>query len=345
MITRSRSIFFLLLVAGLLWMGFEYTKIHNSDNTVVIYSSRKENLLSEVLSQFSKETGLKIKYVEDEAPQLILRIKSEEKHPSADIFLTADAANLILSKKMEILDRINSDFLTQRIPESFRNEFWVGLTKRARIFAYNKNLVSQDQLNSYIDLADPKWANSILVRSSTSPYNQSLIAFMIATNGEQATRLWVRGLVKNMARKPSGGDIDQIYAVAAAEGKIAIVNSYYLARILASDDPKDKKAASSIGIFFPNQSSGGTMMNISGGAIVKGAPHKDNALKLLEFLAGDYAQSVYAKVNHEYPIVQNIEISDELKKWNKFLESNLPLSKLEEFSGLAVKIAQEEGWS
>lgn len=204
---------------------------------------------------------------------------------------------------------------------------------------YNKESVDPKELSTYEDLADEKWKGKILVRSSTSPYNRSLIAFMIAKNGFEKTKEWVSGIVSNMARKPSGGDTDQIYAVAAGEGNVAIVNSYYFARILSSENKKN--ITEKLGAFFPSD---GVMVNLSGAAVTKNAKHRENAIALLEFLVSRQAQELYAKKNQEYPIVEGIETSDTLKSWGNYPQSDLPISELEKHLFEAVMIADECKW-
>ncbi|MGL5029403.1 MAG: extracellular solute-binding protein, partial [Wolbachia pipientis] len=221
-------------------------------------------------------------------------------------------------------------------------DYWFGLTKRARILVYNKESVDPKDLSTYEDLANEKWKGKILVRSSTSPYNRSLIAFMIANNGFEKTKEWVSGIVSNMARKPSGGDTDQIYAVAAGEGDVAIVNSYYFARILSSENKKN--VADKLGAFFPNRNDHGVMVNISGAAVTKNAKNRENAIVLLEFLVSKQAQELYAKKNQEYPIIEGVETSDILKSWGNYSQSDLPLSELEKHLFEAVMVADECKW-
>ena len=343
---RSFAILLCCIFIGL-GVGFWYSQ-HNATGVQVVnvYSSRKEELLRDLFKKFSKQTGVEVKYINDEAAQLIARMESEGPYSKADVFLTADAVNLILAKKKGLLQPVRSGVLEKAIPEVYRDHdgYWFGLTKRARVIVYNKDMVSANDLSTYEDLANPKWKGSILVRSSSSPYNQSLLAFMIANNGVTATRQWVRGLVKNFARKPSGGDTDQIYAAAAGEGAIAIVNSYYWGRVSASTTAANRKVAEKLAVFFPNQKGTGVMMNISGGAVAKHAKNKESAIKLLEFLVSEDAQRIYADANQEYPIVRGVPSSDVLRSWGKFRESRLPLGDLEKYTGEAVRVADEEGW-
>ncbi|MGL9759274.1 MAG: extracellular solute-binding protein [Wolbachia sp.] len=336
---KKAFIFTFLIAVVLIVITYLYRN-NGTDNSQVVnvYSSRKEELVRTLFDEFTKDTGIKVRYIIDDYSQLLARI---ENGGEADLFLTADAVNLILAKKRELLSQVDSEALKNAIPAKFRDseDYWFGLTKRARILVYNRESVDPKELSTYEDLANEKWKGKILVRSSTSPYNRSLIAFMIAKNGFEKTKEWVSGIVSNMARKPSGGDTDQIYAVAAGEGDVAIVNSYYFARILSS---KDKKSVvDKLGAFFPND---GVMVNISGAAVTKNAKNRENAIALLEFFVSKQAQELYAKKNQEYPIVEGIEISDVLKSWGNYPQSDLPISELEKHLFEAVMIADECKW-
>lgn len=340
---KKFSIAVVILLATLALIYFQNQKLNSSDEVVNVYSTRKEELMSSLFDEFTKETGIKINYINDDYAQLLTRIESEN---NGDLFLTADVTNLISAKKRGLLSKVDSKILTEVIPENFRDseDYWFGLTKRTRILVYNKELIDANMLSTYEDLANPKWKGKILTRSSSSPYNQSLIAFMIATDGLEYTKEWIKGLVYNFARKPSGGDIDQIYAAAAGEGAIAIVNSYYFARVLASDKAYDKKASKKLKIFFPNQNSNGVMVNISGGAVIKNAKNKDNAIKLLEFLISKKAQLLYTEMNHEYPIRDDVEMSPILKTWGYYKQSDLLLEELDKYSNESIMIADQCGW-
>jgi len=248
---KKAFIFTSLIAIILIVITYLYRNDGTNDSQVVnVYSSRKEELVRTLFDEFTKNTGIKVRYIIDDYSQLLSRM---ENGGEADLFLTADAINLILAKKRGLLSQVDSEVLKSVIPARFRDseDYWFGLTKRARILVYNKESVDPKDLSTYEDLANEKWKGKILVRSSTSPYNRSLIAFMIANNGFEKTKEWVSGIVSNMARKPSGGDTDQIYAVAAGEGDVAIVNSYYFARILLSENKKN--VADKLGAFFPNR--------------------------------------------------------------------------------------------
>ena len=341
----KRALIFTFLIAVVLIVVTCLYKNSETDNSQVVnvYLSRKEELVRTLFDEFTKDTGIKVRYIVDDYSQLLSRM---ENGGEADLFLTADAVNLILAKKRDLLSQVDSEALKNAIPAKFRDneDYWFGLTKRTRILVYNKESADPKDLSTYEDLANEKWKGRILVRSSTSPYNRSLIAFMIANDGFEKAKEWVCGIVSNMARKPSGGDTDQIHAVAAGEGDVAIVNSYYFARILSSGHGNKRNIIDKLGVFFPNQNDNGVMVNISGAAVTKNAKNRENAITLLEFLVSKQAQELYAKKNQEYPIVEGVETSDVLKSWGNYPQSDLPLSKLEEHLLEAVMIADECKW-
>lgn len=209
---------------------------------------------------------------------------------------------------------------------------------------YAPDRVNESDLDSYIDLADKKWANRICVRSSSNVYNQSLVAAMIANYGLEKAERWATGLVNNFARPPKGGDRDQIKAVAAGVCDVALVNNYYLAGMLESSQKSEVVAANKIKLFWPNQDGRGAHMNVSGAGVLKPAKHKKEAIQLLEFLVSDYAQQWYADTNHEYSIKPDIESSSVLKSWGKFKADDLNLSLLGKYNTDAVLLMDRVGW-
>lgn len=313
-------------------------------NEVNVYSSRKEILVKDLFDEFSRTHGVKVNYITDDASKLIARMESEGELTKADLFMCADVTHLILAEQRNLLEGVRSQILQDAIPFNLRSDVWFGLTERARVIVYAKDRVDVKDLDTYEGLSAPKWKGKVLVRSSNSPYNQSLLSSIIADDGERTARAWVRGLVENFARSPQGGDIDQIRAVAAGEGDVAIVNSYYYARLLASDIKSDQEIAKKVGIFFPNQKDRGTMMNISGAGVVKNARNKANAIALLEFMVSPVAQEVYAHKNQEYPVLQSIKLSPILAGWPPYKKDEASLKKISRNMKQAVNIADEEGW-
>jgi iron(III) transport system substrate-binding protein len=209
---------------------------------------------------------------------------------------------------------------------------------------YDRDSVSPDDISNYEDLADPRWTNEICIRSSSNIYNQSLVASMIAHHGMEATQEWAEGLVANFARPPQGGDRDQIRAVAAGQCQLAVANTYYLAGMITSGIEADVEVAKQIGVLWPNQDGRGAHMNVSGAGVLVNAPNRDSAVRLMEFLTGDFAQQWYAERNGEYPVRQDVDTSDVLRRFGDFKADNLGLEKLGEHNAEAVRLMDRAGW-
>ena len=313
---------------------------------VNVYSARKEALIKPLLVKFTEKTGIKVNLVTGKADTLIKRLEHEGKFSPADLIITTDAGRLFRAKSKQLVQPMQSDILDALSPESYRDpeHSWYGLSVRARPIIYHKDHVKPEQLSTYEDLANPKWKQKICIRSSNNIYNQSMLASMIAASSAEQTEQWAKGFVKNFARPPKGGDRDQVKAVAAGLCDIAIVNTYYLAQMQHSKDKMQTLAANKVAIFWPNQNDRGSHVNISGAAITTSSKHPKEALKLLEYLAGDDAQSWYANTNQEYPIRNNIKASDILTSWGTFKADQLNLSELGKRNADAVKIMDRAGW-
>jgi len=315
-------------------------------STVSNISARKEALIKPLLDVYSEEVGVKINLVTGKADALIKRLELEGRNSPADILLTVDVGRLYRAKQAGLLQPIYSKILTESIPENYRDAegYWFGLSLRSRVIVYAKNRTSSDSLSTYEALAEPMWKGQLCVRSSSNIYNQSLVASLLAHHGVAVTEKWAKGLVSNFARNPKGGDRDQIKAVAVGQCKLALVNSYYLASMLNSNIDREVKAANEVALFWPNQAGRGAHVNISGIGITRSAKHRDDAIRLLEFLTGDAAQQWYAKTNYEYPIREQVSISNYLKQWGGFKADALNLSKLGEFNSEAVRLMDRVGW-
>jgi iron(III) transport system substrate-binding protein len=313
---------------------------------VNIYSYRKEALIRPLLDAFTEKTGIEVNLLTGKADVLLQRLKSEGMNSPADVLLTVDAGRLVRAKEAGVLQPIKSETLESLVPAKLRDPegYWVGLSQRARVILRSKDRVEEGAIETYDDLADPKWKGKICIRSSGNIYNQSLLASLIANEGEETAENWAKGVVANMARKPQGGDRDQIKAVAAGECDIAVANTYYYAGMLEDERGDQREAAEKVAIVFPNQEDRGTHVNISGGGVTKSAKHKDEAVKLLEFLASDDAQALYAQVVNEYPLRDDIELDATLKGWGAFKADDLDLVKLGELNGEAVRIFDRAGW-
>jgi len=253
---------------------------------------------------------------------------------------------LVRAKNLGLLQPVTSPLLIKQIPSEMRDldGYWYGLTVRARALIYSKDRVKQNQLSTYEDLAHKKWRGRIVVRSSNNIYNQSLLASIIAANGELDAYKWAKSVRSNMARSPRGSDRDQARAVASGLADVAIMNTYYLGVMANSSDKKDQDVVKKIAVFFPNQKGRGTHINVSGAGITKSSKNKEEALKFLEFLTNENSQKVFSSANYEYPLKINEHNSTILKSWGQFKYDPLSLSVLGEKNTQAVKIFDRAGW-
>ncbi|MGD8349266.1 MAG: Fe(3+) ABC transporter substrate-binding protein [Gammaproteobacteria bacterium] len=318
-----------------------------SDAPVVnIYSARKEALILPLLKRFQEQTGIEFRLVTGKADGLLKRLQIEGRASPADVFITVDAGRLQRAKEAGLLQQIDDPVLEERIPPNLRDRDnqWFGLSQRARVIFYVKDTVDPSELSTYEALADDKWRGRICMRSSNAIYNQSLVASMIEADGVEKTEAWAKKLVENFARKPAGGDTDQLRAAAAGLCDIAVANTYYYGRLLDSDKEKDRKAASRLGIFWPNQDGRGAHVNVSGAGVTKHSKHRDAAIKLLEFLVNDESQAWYAKINDEYPVVDGVKIPETLKSFGEFRSDSLNLTLLGENNRAAVELMDRAGW-
>ena len=313
---------------------------------VNIYSARKEDLIKPLLVQFENATNIKVNLITGKADALLQRIISEGKNSPADLLITTDAGRLYRAQKANVLQAIQSEILEESIPEQFREPegYWYGLTLRARPIIYAVDRINPAQLSTYEALTNSTWKGQICIRSSDNIYNQSLVASLIASSNEKQTQEWANAFVKNFARPPVGGDRDQIKAVAAGQCNIAIVNNYYLGKMLTSNDQDQQIAAHKVKIFWPNQYDRGTHVNISGAAVTASSKNKQAAINLLEFLVSDDAQRWYAEKNLEYPIKPGVQPSEILKSWGEFKADALSLHKLGELNAKAVIIMDRAKW-
>jgi iron(III) transport system substrate-binding protein len=313
---------------------------------VNVYSARHYDADIKLFELFTKETGIKVNVVEDEADKLIQRIKAEGANSPADLFVTVDAGRLWRAQEANVLQPVRSEALERLVPTELREPggFWYGLTKRVRLVMVNKDKVRDGEIKRYEDLADPKWKGRVCMRSSNAVYNQSLVGSMIVADGLPATERWAKALVANFAKPPRGGDIDQIMSVAAGECDVTLANNYYLARLVHSPKQGERDAAAKIAVVFPNQGDRGTHSNISGAGVVRSAPHKENAVKLLEFLASDQAQKLVADENYEFPIRDALPVQVTLASWGQFKSDAMNAAIFGRNNGDALKLMDRAGW-
>ena len=313
---------------------------------VNVYTHRHYEADQKLFDMFTEATGIKVNVVSASADELIQKLELEGANSPADVLITVDAGRLHRAESKGLLQPVSSETLNTNIPAKFRDPegYWFGLTFRARILAYSTERVNPEELTTYEGLTEAKWKGRILTRSSENIYNQSLLASIIANVGKEGAEQWAAGLLANMARTPKGSDRDQVKAVAAGEGDVAIVNTYYIGIMLNDANEEERKAAEKIAIFFPNQEDRGTHINISGAGVTKYSPNKENAVKLLEFLSNQESQEFLANINFEYPVNPKAEFSDLLKKWGSFKADDLNLSVLGDNNSEAVLIFDKVGW-
>ena len=313
-----------------------------------LYSQRHYKVDEQQYEAFEKETGIKVNVVKANADELIERLKNEGDNSPADLFITVDAGKLQKAKDLDLLQKISSPIINQNVDIDLKdvNGYWIPITYRARIIVYSKDRVDVGELSTYANLTDKKWKNKVLVRSSSNAYNQALLSSIVANRGEEAATNWASELVKNFARVPKGNDRDQVKAITAGQGDLAIVNSYYIGLLLSSENDEEIKAGNSVGVFFPNQGEeeSGSHINVSGIGLAKNAPNKENAIKLMEFLTSESAQKTYTNTSYEYPANPNVEPNEIVKKWGSFKKDILDLNQLGVFRNRAIEIFDKSGW-
>jgi iron(III) transport system substrate-binding protein len=309
---------------------------------VNIYSYRQEFLIRPLLEAFEKKTGIKSNVL-FASKGLIQRIKAEGANSPADVLLTVDIGRLSSAVSEDIAQPVQSEVLAEQIPAQFRGEDnkWFALTRRARVVFASKERVAQDKI-SYADLADPKWKGRICIRSGQHPYNVALFAAQIAHLGEAKAKAWLEGLKNNLARRPSGNDRNQVKGVYSGECDLAIGNTYYMGKMQTNDKQPEQKAwAGAVKVLFPDTEGRGTHVNVSGMVMAKHAPNRENAKKLMEFLASDEAQRIYAEVNFEYPVNPDVAWSDLVKSWGTFKADDVSLDKIADLRKRASELVDE----
>ena len=313
---------------------------------VNIYSSRHYDTDLALYDDFTAATGIKVNRIEAAADALIERIKSEGEFSPADVLITVDAGRLWRAEEAGVLQPTSSAILEERIPAHLRHPdgLWFGLSKRARVIIYNKAAGKPDALSTYADLANPVHREKVCIRSSSNIYNISLLASLISHNGVEAAEEWARGVVANFARPPQSNDTGQIEAVASGECAIALVNTYYLARLVASDDANQRAIAEAVGVIFPDQDGNGTHVNISGAGVVATSPNQDNAVRFVEYLTEEKAQSYFANGNNEYPAVVDVEPAAAVTALGAFKEDEINASELGRNQAEAVRVFDRAGW-
>jgi len=314
---------------------------------VNIYSARHYPADEQLFARFTEETGIAVNQIKGTGSELMERIKLEGEQSPCDLFVTVDAGNLWRAQDQGIYQPVSSPELEKHIPANLREPsgLWFSFAKRARVFVYDTAKVKAEDLSTYEDLAGEKWRKRVLIRSSNNIYNQSLVASLIHNDGVEKAQAWCNGIVANMARTPKGGDIDQINALVAGEGDIAVSNTYYFARMLSGDDDALKQKLAQCKVFFPNQATRGTHVNVSGAGVAKYSPNKDNAIKFLEFMISPEAQAIFAGANFEYPVRDGAEQAAVIASWGGFKEDEINVVELGRNNAQAVMLMDRAGWA
>ena len=313
---------------------------------VNIYSHRHYEADQQLYELFEQDTGIRVNVVQASADELIERLRSEGAASPADVLITVDAGRLYRAKSLGLLRPIVSQTLNGVVPPNYRDPdgTWYGVTVRARVIAYHRARVSPGELSTYGALTEAEWKGRVLVRSSASIYNQSLLAAMIAADGPEPATRWAEGIVANMARSPKGNDRDQMKALAAGVGDVALVNTYYVGLMLASSDAEERRVGESIGVFFPDQDGRGTHVNVSGAGVTASSRNVPEATRFLEFMVSERAQRLFADANFEYPVRPDVPASAILAAWGSFRADPTPLALYGRHFEEAVRVFDRVGW-
>lgn len=335
---------FLILLIGV-FLVFQ-PPLSADASQVNIYSARQEHLIKPLLDEFSKQTGIEYRLLTGQGPALLERLRSEGRNSPADLLITVDVGNLVAAKQAGVLQPVRSGILEQNIKASYRDSegYWYGLSTRSRVIYYDPLRIDPERIATYESLADPDLGRVICVRSSSNIYNQSLVASMIAHHGVEKTEEWVRSFVNNFARRPQDNDTAQIRSVASGECAVAVANTYYFGRLLASENPADREITEKVRLMWPNQQGRGAHMNLSGAGVTASARNVHEARKLLEFLSGDFAQEIYARENNEYPVNPRVQPTGTVVQLGEFMADGLNLSEIEKYNAEAVRVMDRAGW-
>lgn len=318
----------------------EENKVQKSESAVNVYSARNYDVDKDIFLKFEEETGIKVNLIEGKGDELLERMNREKSNPQADLFLTVGGETISYLKKNDLLQNHEIENLGSIAEEGFYGEDWTALTKRARVLVYDKERTPDYKIKSYFDLGEDIYSKKLLARSGTSSYNIALTANILQSYGPEKAREFVGGVVKNFAHEPQGNDRDQAKGVVAGDGDYAIMNTYYVLKMLNSADAAEVDAAKKVNVAFPEE----THVNISWGGIIKDAKNKENAKKLLEYLLEEEQQKSYMKENGEYPINVNVELNETLKGFGEFNQMPVNYEELGNYTTEAIMILDELGW-
>ncbi len=313
---------------------------------VNLYSYRQAYLIEPILDAFTEETGIKVNVVYAEKG-ILERLQAEGANSPADVVLAADVGALNDMVEAGVLQPVSSPILEQTIPAQYRHPegLWYGLTTRGRVIVASKDRVDEDEIATYEDLADPRFKDRVCTRSGKHVYMVSLIAAKIAHDGEEKAEEWLRGVRDNLAQKPQGNDRAQIKAIYEGACDVAVVNTYYLGHLATTtEEPEQNQWAEAVRIVFPNQDGRGAHVNVSGGAVTQSARHRENAIKLLEFMVSNEAQRLYAEQNFEYPIKEGVALHPVVASWGAFKADDVSLSEVANYRETASRLVDKVGF-
>ncbi len=311
-----------------------------SDGPITVYSARKEHLIKPLFDAFTQETGIKVNYLTGKGGALIERLKLEGKNTQADMFMTVDAGNLWYAGTQDLFQAVSTPVLSRNIPKHLRdpNGLWTGLSVRARTIVYNSNRVKPSELSTYAELASKKWAGRLCLRTSKKIYTKSLVASLIYHHGQDKTGQIIKGWVDNLAATPNAKDSHIMNGILSGQCDVGLVNTYYYGRLIA------KKPNSPLKLFWANQDSTGTHVNVSGAGVMKYAKNAKGAIRLLEWLSGETAQTIYGRLNKEYPANSNVLAGDLVTSWGKFKQDQMNLSQAGVLQETAVRLMQKNNY-
>ena len=319
-----------------------------NSNEINIYSQRHYNVDKIQYENFEKLTGIKVNVTKANADELIQRMKNEGNNSPADLFITVDVGKLWQGGEMGLFQKFQDESVFTNIDPQLldKNGYWVPVTYRSRVIVYSNERVEKNELSTYEDLSNEKWKGRLLVRSSSNAYNQALMSSLVENLGSEETTKWSESVVANFARNPKGNDRDQVKAIAAGQGDIAIVNSYYIGLLLSSEKEEEINAGKAVSVFFPNQGEGerGAHINVSGIALTKNAPNKKNAIKLIKYLNTVKAQKTYVNNSYEYSVNPNVKPDEIVQAWGEFKKDPVDLNSLGTNRNEAIRIFDKTGW-
>ena len=337
---KSKTWISTIIMLSVVWVSSMTAVQAASDESVTVYSSRKEHLIKPLFQAFTKDTGVKVKYLTGKGGALIERLKLEGVNTPADMFMTVDAGNLWYAGSQDLFQSVKTDTIKNNIPAHLRDPqgLWTGLSVRARTIVYSTDRVKPSELSTYADLALPKWKNRLCLRTSKKIYTKSLTASVIYNQGKDKAGDIISGWVNNLAATPNAKDSHVMNAILAGQCDVGLVNTYYYGRLI------EKNPDSALKLFWANQKTTGVHVNISGAGVTKHASNVTGAIRLLEWLSSDKAQAIYGSLNKEYPANQNVASDEVVSAWGSFKQDKMNLSQAGILQADAVKLMQIKGY-